>query len=149
MLKLFISSRDSEAVKIIVQSLEGFNFVKHDQTLEIDVPYDFAVKYSTQRYKGIKITSVNDSVFGQSYRNKSSGVFAALPCVKQDVKEYGLTFKDNIDEEKSWLLAVSCENDKINSELIILNEMETYLFSEHSDLTGIRVVSNKPILFWS
>ena len=157
-LKLFISAKQSNEVNIMVHTLEGFNFsgtVKYNQTLQIDVPSHFEVHDSTQRYKGIKIKSDNEvKVFGQSYHNKSSGVFSALPCVEQNVKEYtyyGVTYEDNT-EEVSWLLVVGCENDtviKINSEVVLLNEMETYQFSEHNDLTGVRIVSNKPISFFS
>ena len=160
-LTLFVSTKESEKVAFSVVTLQGFRFsgtVKNTQTVQVDIPLELEVTDSTQREKGIKITTENDkqvNVFGQSYRNKSSGIFSSLPCLYQDIKEYeyyAVTSKDSTGEESAWLLLVGCENAtsiKIDTDTLLLNEMETYLFSKHSDLTGMRVVSNKPISFFS
>ena len=60
--------------------------------------------------------------------------------MKQNVNEYvyyGVTYND-----PSQLLFVACEDGtqvKVGSEVINLNEMEMYLYTNGSDLTGVRV----------
>ena len=82
-------------------------------------------------------------------------MFLALPCSNQNVNEYeyyGVTLKDSILYNSPQILLVGCENGttiKIKSEIISLNEMETYLVHNQGDLTGTRVISNKPISFIS
>ena len=161
-LKLFISTRESDEVTFSIVTLNGFNFsgtVKNTLTVQVDIPIELEVTDSNQREKGIKIVTENEkqvNVLGQSYQDKSSGVFSALPCLHQNNMEeyeyFAVTSKDSIDEESSWLLVVGCENDTtvtIDSEMYSLDEMETYLFRENADLTGMRVISNKPISFFS
>ena len=142
-------------------TLQEFQFsgtVKNTLTVKVEIPLEFEVIDSTQRKNGIKIRAENDkqiTVFGQSYYNLSSGIFSALPCLYQDIKEYeyyAITPKDSVYGVPAWLLMVGCENDTVirfNSDSVLFNEMETYLFSENADLTGMRVVSNKPISFFS
>ena len=97
----------------------------------------------------------NVAVYGLSYAALSSGVFAALPCHRQNVSEYvyyGVTAEGNVAEFSSFLLFVACENNtriEIGAVTISLNEMETYRYTDQRDLTGTRAVSNKPISFFS
>ncbi|CAI8031086.1 hypothetical protein GBAR_LOCUS17622 [Geodia barretti] len=154
-LKLSISTTESEPVYFFVDTLDGFQFrgIVHDNaTVTVELPLSFEVTNSTVRNKGIRITAATTklTVHGLSHRDRTSGMFAALPCVKQNVNKYvyyGVTYN-----EPSQLLFVACEDGtqiKVGSEVIHLNEMETYLYTNGSDLTGVRVVSNKPISFFS
>ena len=97
----------------------------------------------------------NVAVYGLSYAELSSGVFAALPCHRQNISEYvyyGVTTEGNVADFSFFLLFVACKNNtriEIGPITISLNEMETYRYTDQRDLTGTRVVSNKPISFFS
>ena len=156
-LKLLISTTESEPVDFFVDSLDGFQFngtVHDNATVTVDVPLSFEVKNDSMRNKGIRITAASSklTVHGLSHYDLSSGMFVALPYIKQGIKEYvyyGVTYRD----ASSQLLFVACEDKtqiQVGLEVIIhLNEMETYLYTNETDLTGVRIVSNKPISFFS
>ena len=152
-LKLSISTTESEPVYFFVDSLDGFQF-RGNATITVELPLSFEVTNSTVRNKGIRITAATTklTVHGLSHHDLTSGMFASLPCMKQNVTEYvyyGVTYGAT---DPSQLLFVACEDGtqiKVGSEVIHLNEMETYLYTNGSDLTGVRVVSNKPISFFS
>ena len=160
-LKLFVLTNEDDAVGFSVDTLKGFHFsntVRKNQTVEVELPISFEVQIHEQRYNGIKVTSQNNKstvVYAQSYRTRSSGMFAALPCSPQNVTEYeyyGVTFDGvtNGSTRTAHLLFVGCENDtviKVGQFTISLNEMETYIHNDARGLTGTRVVSNKPISF--
>lgn len=111
---------------------------------------------SAQRNKGVKISAGNKqiTVYGLSDRAYTADAFASLPCETQDTDEYeyyGAMYDDG-PHGYSELLMVACEDNteiQVGSTVISLNEMETYLYTAEQDLTGMRVVSDKPISFFS
>ena len=160
-LQLFLSTSEPKEVPFLIDSLKGYNFsgvLSSNSSIFIDIPNSLEVKYETDRFKGIRVRSTNNqhmTVFVFSHRTLSSGVFAALPCSAQNLKEYvyyAITWKNDtltpLDLEPHFLI-VGCENDtKVNignSTAVTLNEMETFLFTTGISLTGVKVVSNKPI----
>ena len=157
--RLFVSTRESEPVPFTVETLRGFNFsgvVDSSTSVTIELPASFEVRSSSERDKGIRISSGDKqiAVYGLSSRQYSSGAFSALLCSRQNVSEYeyyGVTYEDG-PRGFSELLFVACGDDttvRFGSEVITLNQMETYLYTAESDLTGMRVVSDKPISFFS
>ena len=160
-LKLFLSTTESNATLFSVDTIKGFHvidIVGNNQATEIDIPIAFEVHNSEQRYSGIKVTSKdknNIAVYGQSFSSFTSEMFAALPCSPQNVTEYeyyGVTFDGVTRFSTAYLLFVGCENNtlvKVGSLTITLNEMETYIFNDARGLTGVKVISNKPISFIS
>ena len=158
-LKLYISTSETEPVPFSVKTLRGFSFsgVVNTYTAAIIVlPDSFEVTNSSQRDKGIRISAGDKqiAVYGLSYRLGTSDSFSALLCSRQNVSEYayyGVTYED-CSGGFSELLVVGCEDDttvQIGSEVILLNQMETYLYTAEIDLTGTRVVSDKPLSFLS
>ena len=158
-LQLFVSTRESEEIQFSVETLRGFNFngvVNISTAVAIDLPDSFEILSSSERDKGIRISAGDKqiAVYGLSYTLGSSAVFSALPCSGQNISEYeyyGITYEDGT-QGFSELLFVACEDDTrvhIGSEVISLNQMETYLYTAERDLTGTRVVSDKPISFFS
>ena len=157
---LFVSTKESEPVPFTVETLRGFNFsgvVDSSTAVTIEVPASFEVIInSTERDKGIRISAGDKqiAVYGLSSRYASSGAFSALLCSRQNVSEYeyyGVTYEDG-PYGFSELLFVACEDDttvRFGSEVITLNQMETYLYTAERGMTGMRVVSDKPISFFS
>ena len=158
-LKLYITTSEPEPVPFSVETLRGFSFngvVNISTAVTIELSDSFEVTNSSQRDKGIRISAVDKqiAVYALSYRRTTSAAFSALLCSRQNVREYeyyGLTYEDG-PAGFSELLFVACEDDttvRIGSTVIPLNQMETYLYTAERDLTGTRVVSNKPISFFS
>ena len=158
-LQLFVSTRESEPIPFSVDTLQGFSFsgvVDISTAVTIDLPDSFQILSTSERDKGIRISAGDKqiAVYGLSYLSVSSAAFSALPCARQNISEYeyyGVTYEDG-PQGFSELLFVACEDDttvRLGSEVIPLNQMETYLYTAESDLTGMRVVSDKPISFFS
>ena len=114
---------------------------------------------NNDRNKGVRVYAGNKNivVYGGSFnRTGFTDTFMALPCTRQvsDYEYFAITYDENADyyNAPSHILLVGCENDtKIDtgSQIINLNKMETYLIANTNDLTGTRVVSNKPLSFFS
>ena len=109
---------------------------------------------SNDRSEGIKIFGYKKiKVYGENYSKGSTDTFLALPCTRQNVREYvyyGMSFHDSAFP--SQLLIVGCEDNTtvtVDSQTITLDMMETYLYERTQDLTGTRVVSNNPISLFS
>ena len=120
--------------------------------------HTYQVSSSNDRSKGIKIFagSKKIKVYGENYHRYSTDTFLALPCTRQNVREYvyyGMSFHDGLNPERlSQLLIVGCEDNTtvtVASQKITLDMMETYLYERDQDLTGTRVVSNNPISLFS
>ena len=155
-MKLFISSIDPSPVPVSVETLRGFNFsgfVTNNETLEVEIPNSFEVRSNIERDKGIRViaeTQTSIVVNGLNYDTYTADAFLALPCDQLPIQEYeyyGLSYFSNANLGLSHFVIVGCENNtvlQIGSDIIELNEMETYLW-ESSSVTGTRVTSNKPL----
>ena len=156
-LHLFVSTKELEAVPLLIETSRDFQFsgvVTSSAPVSVQIPNSFEVTSSTERDKGIRISAGDKqiSVYGLNYHLFSSSVFSTLPCSRQPVSEYEYYGVTMGGVGRSQLLFVACEDDTtihVDSELLTLNRMETYLYTDRSDLTGMRVVSNKPISFFS
>ena len=158
-LTLFITSNEPDPVLVKIESLRGFNFtgvVTKDATLTIDVPEFFQVSSSIQRDKGIRISAGKSklSIYGRNYWGGSSDAFLALPCERiavENYEYYGVTYSDG-STRPSHVLIVGCEDNtvfQIGSDVIHLSKMETYLWEGTNDITGTKIVSNRPIAVFS
>ena len=155
----YIYLPELEPVPFKITTLHDFQFdgvVSNREPVTFQLPNSLEVTSSTERDKGIRITAGDKliSVYGLSYRTHSSALFAALSCARQAVSEYeyyGVTI-GSMNRYSSQLLFVACEDSTtilVDSLSLTLNEMQTYLYTARKDLTGMRVVSDKPISFFS
>ena len=149
---------ESEPVPFSVETLRGFNFsgvVNISTAVTIDLPDSFHVMSSSERDKGIRVSAGDKhiAVYGLTYNQGTAGAFSMLPCSIQNVSEYEYYGASYEYRTGSQVLFVACEDSttvRIGSEVIRLNQMETYLYAPpYTELTGIRVVSDKPISFFS
>ena len=154
-LRLVITSIEPDPVLVNVESLRGYNFtgiVTSNTALTINVPTSFEITSSTERDKGIRISAgkSNIVVYGLNYAAFSSDAFLALPCDQFAVEYYeyyGVTYS-NGHGRPSYILIVGCEDNtvlQIGSDVIKLSKMESYLWESINDITGTRIVSNRPI----
>lgn len=141
-----------------VESFDGVVFsgsATFGTTTVVELGNRFLVHDSTQREKGLHVSAGSKKivVYGLNFHKFTSDAFVALPCMRQDVEEYvyyGVTY--DIIALPSQLLFVGCEDDttiQVAHLTISLDTMETYLYEQDPDLSGIRVVSDKPIVFYS
>ena len=141
-----------------VRTLLGFYFTgvaMQNTTTVVPLGGSYQVFSSIDRRKGIHVSAGDKAVvvYGLNYDEFTSDAFLALPCSRLTVDQYeyyGMTY-DNTSEE-SQLLFVGCEDNttiSIASTTITLNQMETYLYETSNDNTGTRIVSNKPLSFFS
>ena len=158
-LQLFVSTREPDPVNFTVDTLLGLNFtgiVTPNSTTVVTLNNTYQVISSTERNKGIHVSAGGKqiSVHGLNYRQFTSDAFLALPCsqLAVDQYEYYAISYHGFGQYSSQLLLVGCEdNTTINSTstIITLNQMETYLYEMSSDITGTRIVSDKPISVFS
>ena len=157
-LQLFISSIEPDPVLVTVESLREFTFTgfaSNNATLTVDIPTTFEVRSSADRDRGLRISAGTSKivVYGLSYDTFTSDAFLALPCDRLPVElyeYYGVSYAASSDS--SHILIVGCEDNtliQIGSDAIQLNRMETFLWQSTSDVTGIRVASNRPIVVYS
>ena len=143
-----------------VTTLTGFSFngnVTRQSTTTVILPSSLQVRNSAERNKGIYIKAEGNKrivVYGLNYREFTSDAFVALPCERSTVDEYeyyALTYYADCCGP-STILIVACEDNTTittPSATITLNRQQTYLIRESRDLSGTRVVSTKPISFFS
>ena len=152
-LRLFISSTEPDPVPVTVESLRGFTFTgiaTNNETLMVDIPNTFQVNSSFERDKGLRVAAKGSNivVYGLNYHMYTSDAFLALPCDRLHVETYeyyGLTY---FGSGISQIVIVSCEDGsliQIGSEIIELDRMETYLLENSTELTGTRIISNRPL----
>ena len=162
MQQLLITTREPDPVPFTVQTLLGFSFTgvaSHDTSTVVSLGnYNtYQVLSSEERNKGIHVSAGNKTVvvYGLTSEIGSSDAYLALPCDRLPVNHYeyyGITYKDGLSQRPSQLLFVGCEDNTtitFASSRIILNQMETYLFASNDDITGTKIISNKPISFFS
>ena len=158
-LRLFISSIEPDPVLVTVDTLRGFNFsgfATNNESLTVEIPNTFQVLSSSERDKGIRVTAEGQSsivVYGLNYEIFTSDAFLSLPCDRLPVDHYeyyGVSYSGG-GHGLSHLLIVGCEDGtvlEIGSEVVQLNEMETY-FWETDFVTGTRIVSDKPLVVYA
>ena len=148
-LKLFITSVEPGPVLVTVETLRGFHFTGYatnTDTLTVEIPNTFQVMSSEERDKGIRVTAENQSqiiIYGLNFERFTSDGFLALPCYQLPMNEYEYYA---ISYGHGYILVVGCEDDtlvQIGSIQTVLDEMETYFWE--SDVTGTRIISNKPL----
>ena len=154
-----MTTRDPNPVPFTVQSLQGFQFsdtATSGTTTPVPLGTTHSVLDSNDRNKGIRISAGDKQivVYGLEHHEFSTDAYLALPCstgiTEDEYVYYGITYYSGFGV--SQLLFVGCEDGttiNVGTETISLNEMETYLYERPSDLTGTRVVSDKPISFFS
>ena len=158
-LRLFISTPELNPVNFSVTTLTGFDFngiATRQSTTTVLLPSTLQVQSNTERNKGIYIKAEENKrivVYGLNYRPFTSDAFLALPCERTAVDQYeyyALTY--HASTLPSNILIVACEDNTTittPSTTITLNMQQTYLIRDTRDLSGTRVVSTKPISFFS
>ena len=156
-LRLFISSTEPDPVLVKIESLRGFNFTgmaSNNATLTVDIPTTFEVRSREDRDNGLRVSAGNSKivVYGLSYDTFTSDAFLALPCDRLPVESYeyyGVSYAAS--SYTSHILIVGCEDNtliQIGSDVTELNRMETFLWESTNDITGTKVVSNRPIVVY-
>ena len=143
-----------------VTTLTGFSFngtATRQSTTNVALPFTFQVRSNTERNKGIHIKAEGNKrivVYGLNYHQFSSDAFVALPCERSTVDQYeyyALTYYADCCAP-STILMVACEDNTTittPTTTVTLNRQQTYLIRESRDLSGTKVVSTKPISFFS
>ena len=153
-LRLFITSIESDPVPVTIESLRGFNYTgiaTPNETTTVEIPNTFEVVSSSERDKGIRVSAGDKRivVYGLNYHNLTSDAFLALPCDHLPVEKYeyyAISYNSG-----AHILIVSCEDNtmvQIGSAVVHLNRMQTYYFEDTNDVTGTKVVSNNPIVVY-
>ena len=158
-LRLFITTPELNPVNFSVTTLTGFNFngiAIRQSTTTVLLPSTLQVQSNTERNKGIYIKAEGNKrivVYGLNYQPLTSDAFLALPCERSAVDQYeyyALTY--HASTWPSNILIVACEDNTTvttPSTTTTLNRQQTYLIKDTRDLSGTRVVSTKPISFFS
>ena len=148
-------------MSVTVETLTGFSFTglaTNNGTLTVEIPNIFQVFSSSERNKGISVTAEGQSnivVYGLNYHTFTSDAYLALPCDRLPVEQYeyyGISYHDGLSSTRlSHILIVGCEDDtvvQVDSQSIPLNRMETYLIESITDITGTRLLSNRPLVVY-
>ena len=151
---LYIASIEPDPVYVEVESLRGLIFSGNVTNNRIFINNTFQVISTTEHDKGIRISAGKNKivVYGLNFQYGSSETFLALPCdhiAVENYEYYGVTYSDGI--RQSHILIVGCEDNtilQIGSDVIELGKMETYLWEGTNDITGTRIVSNRPIVVY-
>ena len=165
-LSLYVTTSKTVAVNFnVTQSTLGSTtqYTVKPGGLTVALVYDYvAVKEGeTFSNKGIHIkVEGNKTVAVYAYNKWTAAVegYLALPCNHLPINEYrysALTYFNATGDSLNvhdFILVVACEdstNVSVSTELehVELNKQQTYLIDSASDLSGVVVVSNKPIFF--
>lgn len=144
----------------------------------INFPKSVVVSSFNDQHKGIHLNISSDkvTVIGQNVRRDSSDTFLALPIINMSVSEY-VYYGISVDEgaattqhggEASSILVVGTENNtsvkitatwpvivgygnfkKTTSSHIVINQLQTVYIKSHRDLSGTRIVTDKPVSVFS
>ena len=162
-LALYVTTAEPDTVQFYVYTLSSNNSytVTQDKPATISFRYD---EYSCQESliaedKGIYVKAEPGktvSVFGHTLATLSAEGFLALPYRQYPISQYtyysmsvALT---PIKMAQGFALIVACEDSTVVSTLthtVTLKRLQTYLFRQNSDITGLQFQSNKPIAFLS
>ena len=150
-LSIFVTTTESEPVAFAVSAV-NFSFTgtaRSTSSVKVAIPTTLQVAIgNNDREKGIRVKAEGDKtivVYGLSYHSLTSDAFLALPCSNLAVDEYEYFA---VSYSNSLILIVACENDTLvttPTESFVLQQQQTYQIYRSVDLTGTRVVSNKPI----
>ena len=162
-LYIFVTTTESEPVNFTISAVR-FSFTgvaTSTSSTQVSIPTTLEVEDSNDRDKGIRIKAEGDKiigVYGLSYSRFSSDAFLALPCsnLPGDMYEYfAVTYTVLMTQFANYsalILIVACENDTrvtidtpTQSLDEVLQQQQTYQIASLEDLTGTRIVSNKPI----
>ena len=111
---------------------------------------------TSQRRKGIHVKAEENktvAVFGLNHNDDTTDAYLALPCNRLPVMQYeyyGVSYDAEETSNGYFVLLVGCENSTSISTAMskfTLNRLETYLM--YSSNTGTRVVTDKPVAFFS
>ncbi len=154
-LSLFITTVEPEPVKFVVETKTGFTFfgtALQNTSTTVELPPELTVQSEAERDKGIRVKAEGNQrivVYGLSYRQYTTDAFLALPCNRIAVDNYEYYSLGYGFNSGSLLLLVACEDNttiSIAGNTTSLQKQETYLLESTSvDLTGTKVVSDKPI----
>ena len=148
---------EPDPVTVTVESLTGFNFTgvaTNDDTLTVEIPNTFQVFSSSERNKGLSVTAEGQSnivVYGLNYDEFTSDAFLALPCDRLPVDQYEYYALSHSGIALSHIVIVGCDDGtvvQVGSESIALNRMQTYLLESNDDITGTRLLSNRPLVVY-
>ena len=163
-LLLFVTTNEPNPVNFTVETLMGFSFTgvaTNNETTRVTLPSNFQVFSNSilERNKGIRVRAEEGRrivVYGLNFQQVSSDAFVALPCNRLPVTEYEYYVISYLPLHfifPSTYLLVGCEDDTTittPSSKFTLNQMETYAMeSLIKDLTGTRIVSDKPVSVFS
>ena len=157
---LMVSTSSQDTVKFTVDTLSDFTYngtVSLSSPANVVLPLDFMVTNdsTSQRRKGIHVKAEANktiAVFGMN-----EDVYLALPCNHLPVMQYEY-YAVNYDRPQSseyptckpFVLLVGCEDSTTITTAVFkftLNRLETRLMIDA--ITGTRVVTDKPIAFFS
>ena len=140
-----------------VETLREFTFTgfaRNNQSLTVEIPNTFQVFSSadSERDKGIRVTANNSNivVYGLNYEMFTSDAFLALPCDRLPIDTYEY-YAVSYGNNNPHILVLGCEDNtvlQLGPNTIELNRMETYLWETFLDVTGTRIVSNKPLVLY-
>ena len=159
-INLMVSTSSQDTVKFTVDTLSDFEYngtVSLGSPANVILPQDFMVTNdsTSQRRKGIHVKAEGNktiAVFGMN-----EDVYLALPCNHLPVMQYEY-YAVNYDRPQSsefptckpFVLLVGCEDSTTITTAVFkftLNRLETRLMIDAK--TGTRVVTDKPIAFFS
>ena len=162
-LLLFVTTPEPNPVMFDIETLTGFSFsgvATNNATTRVTLPSDLQVfsNSTLERNKGIRVRAEEGRrivVYGLNFFSTTSDAFVALPCDRLPVDEYeyyAISYTPTLAILPSTVLLVGCEDNTTvttNSSTFTLNQLETFLMeSTANDLTGTRIVTNKPISFF-
>ena len=156
-----VTTSSQDTVRFTVDTLSDFEYngtVSLGSPAKIVIPLAFMVSddSTSQRQKGIHVKAEGNktvSVFGMNHGDQSTDAYLALPCNHLPVVGYeyfAVTYESENSSYNPFVLLVGCENSTtINTAVskFTLNRLETYLMINAT--TGTRVVTDKPIAFFS
>lgn len=156
-----VTTSSQDTVRFTVDTLLDFTYngtVSLSSPANVTIPPNFNVTddSTSQRQKGIHLKVEGNktvAVFGMNHGDLSTDAYLALPCNRLPVVEYeyfAATYDLSYQSYKPFVLLVGCENSTTITTAVskfTLNRLETYLMIDAK--TGTRVVTDKPIAFFS
>ena len=156
-----VTTSSQDTVGFTVDTLLDFTYngtVSLSSPANVRIPPNFNVTddSTSQRQKGIHLKVEGNktvAVFGMNRGDQSTDAYLALPCNRLPVVEYeylAVTYEFSYQSYKPFVLLVGCENSTTITTAVskfTLNRLETYLMIDAK--TGTRVVTDKPIAFFS
>ena len=135
--------------------------VTSDNEVIINLPTTLITSSHDDQYKGIHLMTSSDrvTVIGKNFRVNSADTFLCLPirdlCVDEYVY-YGISVPRSTSFSNSILVVGTECNTKLTiiqpfatsfgeQYLFMINRLQTVLIESHDDLTGTKIVTDKPV----